>query len=139
MIGTVEGELRDRDRAAGRLDTVEFRAMRSRVGEVRGDPRRVDHEAAQLPSIVGERADNGSQLGGVRIHSAVDAIDGHVARHELGKVLESVLVAAGVVAAIERRELLVGHPAEGCTTLRHRVGTHGHRARSEPRPPSAAA
>ena len=95
-IHAVESELRDGDSATGRLDAAESVAVRSRVGQVRGDPRRVDHEAAQLPSIVGERADNGSQLGGVRIHSAVDAIDGHVARHELGKVLESVLVAARV-------------------------------------------
>jgi hypothetical protein len=36
----------------------------SGVGEVRGDPRRIDHEAAQLPPIIGKRAYNGSQLGG---------------------------------------------------------------------------
>ena len=54
-----------RRQSAGRLDAEECLAVRSRVGEVRGDPRRVDHEAAQLPAIVGERAYNGSQLSGV--------------------------------------------------------------------------
>src|SRR5215217_1305859 len=108
----VESELGDGDRATGRLDAEECVAVRSRVGEVRGDPRRVDHEAAQLPPIVGERAYNGSQLGGVRIQSAVGAVDRHVARNKLGKVLEPVLD----VAAIERRELVIGHAAKGCTS-----------------------
>jgi hypothetical protein len=34
----------------------------------------------QLPPVVGERAYNGSQLGGVRIQSAVGHVDRHVAR-----------------------------------------------------------
>jgi hypothetical protein len=87
---------------------------------MRGDPRRVDHDAAQLPPIAGERAYSGSQLGGLRIQSAVAAVDRHVARNELGKVAEPVLVAARVVAAIERRQLVVGHAAKGCTTSRWR-------------------
>ena len=95
--------------------------MRSRVGEVRGDPRRVDHEAAQLPPIVGERAHNGSQLGGVRIQSALGAVDRHVACNELGEVLDPVLVAARVVAAIERREFVAGHGARMNFWLDHRV------------------
>ena len=89
-VDAVESELRDGDRAAGRRDAEECLAVRSRVGEVRGDPRRVDHEAAQLPPIVGERAHNGSQLGGVRIQSALGAVDRHVACNELGKVLDPV-------------------------------------------------
>jgi hypothetical protein len=113
-IDAVESELRDGDRATGRLDAEECLAVRSRVGEVRGDPRRIYHEAAQLPPIVRERAYNGSQLAGVRIKSAVGAVDRYVARNELGKVLEPVLVAARVVATIERREFLVGHAAKGC-------------------------
>ena len=88
--------------------------MRSRVGEMRGDPRRIDHKAAQPPPIVRERAYNSSQLGRVRIKPAADAVDPHVTRNELGTILEPVLVAARVVAAIERRELVVGHTAEGC-------------------------
>jgi len=83
--------------------------MRSRVGEVRGDPRRVDHKAAQLPPVVGERAYDGAQLGGVRVASAGGAVDRHLGRHELGEVLEGVRVAARVVAAIERRDFVVGH------------------------------
>jgi len=120
-IDTVESELRDSDRAARRLDAEERPAVRSRVGEVRGDPRRIDHEAAQLPPIVRERSDNGSQLGDVRIQSAVGAIDRHVARNELGEVLEPVLVAARVVAAVERRELVVGDAGKEALLARPRV------------------
>ncbi len=50
-IDAVESELGDGDRAPGRLNAVECRAVRSRVGELRGDPRCVDHEAALLPPI----------------------------------------------------------------------------------------
>jgi hypothetical protein len=77
-------------------------AVRSRVDEVRSDPRRIDHEPTQLPPIVGKRTHHGSQLGGVRLQSAVGAVDRHVARNELSNVLEPTLV----VAAIEGRELL---------------------------------
>src|SRR3954462_9100942 len=93
-INAVESELWDGDRATGRLDAEECLAVRSRVGEVRGDPRRVDDEAAQLPPIVGKRVYDGSQLGRVRIQAAAGAVDGHVARDELVEVLEPVLVAA---------------------------------------------
>jgi hypothetical protein len=92
-IHAIESEQRDGDRAAGRLDAEECIAVRSRVGEVRGDPQRVDHEAAQLTPIVGECAYNGSQLSGVHIQSAVGAVDRHVARNEFGKARESGLVA----------------------------------------------
>jgi hypothetical protein len=109
-IDAVESELRDGDRAPGRRDAEEGPAVRSRVREARGDPRRINQKVAQLPVVIGERADNGSQLGGVRIQSALGAVDRHVARNELGKVLEPVLVAACVVTAIERRKSIVGHP-----------------------------
>jgi hypothetical protein len=55
---------------------------------------------------------DGLQLGGVGVRSAVDAVDRHVAGDELRNVLDPVLVAARVVAAIERRELAVGHEAK---------------------------
>jgi hypothetical protein len=57
--------------------------VRSRVGEVYGDPRRVDHEVAQLPAVVGKSADDGSQPLGVRLESAVDAVDHDVLCDEL--------------------------------------------------------
>jgi hypothetical protein len=125
-IDAVEGELRDGDRAAGRRDAEKCLAVRSRVGEVRGDPRRVDHEAEQLPPIIGKRADNESQLDGVRIQSALGAVDRHVARDELREILEPVLVAARVVAAVERREPVVGHAnkdARVADHLRARLGS----------------
>ena len=95
-IDAIEGELRDGDSPASRLNLEECLPVRSRVDEVRGNPRRIDHETAQLPSIVSERANNRSQLGGIFIQSAVGAVDHHLERNELGEVLEPVLVAASL-------------------------------------------
>jgi ribosomal protein S3 len=58
---------------------------------------------AQLPVVIGKRADDVSQPLGVRVQSALGAVDRDVACNELREVLEPVLVAARVVAAIERR------------------------------------
>src|SRR5204862_8144567 len=66
-VDAVEGELLRADGAAGRFDAVETAAVRSRVREVRRDPRRVDLEVAQLPAVIGERADDRSQRLGVRV------------------------------------------------------------------------
>src|SRR5690242_18594925 len=52
-VDAVDSELLRADGAAGRRDAEEGAAVRSRVLEVGGDPRRVDHEVAQLPAVVG--------------------------------------------------------------------------------------
>src|SRR3954454_4138920 len=57
-VDAVEGELLGADGAATRRHAEESVAMGSRVQEVRGNPRRVNHEVAYLPAIVGKRADD---------------------------------------------------------------------------------
>jgi hypothetical protein len=51
-VDAVEGELLGVDGARGRLDAEERPAVRSRVREVGGDPRCLDHEVAHLPAVV---------------------------------------------------------------------------------------
>jgi hypothetical protein len=72
-IDAVEGVPRDGDRAAGRLDASECLAVCSRLGDVLGDPRRVDHEAAQLRLVARRR----------KQPVPVGAVDLHVARNKL--------------------------------------------------------
>ena len=60
---------------------------------------------AQVPEIIGEPADHSSQLLGIRVQSAVGAVDHDVGCDELVKVFEPVLV----VAAVERGEPVAGH------------------------------
>jgi hypothetical protein len=111
-VDAVEGELPGADGAAGRGDAEEVPTVRSGVVQVHGDPRRIGDEVAQLPVVVGEPADDVSQVLGVHVQSAVGPVDHDVVRDELREVLEPVLVAAGVVAAVEPREPIVGHARE---------------------------
>jgi hypothetical protein len=105
-VDPVEGELLDGDRTARRFDAEERRAMRSGVRQVRGDPRCVDDEVAQLPPVVGEGADDGSLPLDVGVDAALDAVDRDAACDELAQVAVRMLVAARVVAAVERGKLV---------------------------------
>jgi hypothetical protein len=86
----VERKLGGSDGTAGRRDASEALAVSPGVREVRGDPRRVHQQVAQRPVVIGERTDYSSQVLGVRVESAVGAIDHDVVCDELGEVLEAV-------------------------------------------------
>ena len=89
--------------------TPKMATVRSRIGQVGGDPRRIRNKAAQLPAVVRERANDHSQFLRLRVQSAHGAIDRGPARNELPEDRDTALVAAGVGAAIERRAPVVGH------------------------------
>src|SRR5436305_2790418 len=66
----------------------------------------------QLPAIIGEAANDEPQRIRVRVQTAVGAVDDHVRRDKLAKVLERVPVAARVIAAVKGRELVLCHVRE---------------------------
>src|SRR5438128_14345 len=83
--------------------------MRSGVRQMRGDPRCADDEVAQFPPVVGERADDGSLPLDVGVDAALDAVDRGTGCDEIAQVAVRMLVAAHVVAAVERGKLVVSH------------------------------
>jgi len=59
------------------------------VGEVDGDPRRIDDDVAQLPPVVREAADDRPQVLGVGVEPAVRAVDQDVGCDELAQVVDA--------------------------------------------------
>jgi hypothetical protein len=75
------------------------------VEEMGGDPRPVDQQMAQLPVEVREGTHHLLETVDVSLETLALAVDFDVIRHELLQPLERVLVAAAVVAQVERLEL----------------------------------